>query len=58
MCGGFGLKLWKNTLCKASKAEDGCLGPAMFMAIGKCLGFGKIEGLELFKAVENNVYKA
>lgn len=30
----------------------------MFMAIGKCLGFGKIEGLELYTAVENNVYKA
>lgn len=28
-CGDFGLKLWKKTLCKAPKAEDRCLGPAI-----------------------------
>ena len=49
-CGDFGLKLWKKTLCKASKPENRCLGPAAFMAIDKCLGFRKIEGLELCKA--------
>lgn len=30
-CGDFGLKMGKKTLCKASKAEDRCLRPAMFI---------------------------